>query len=268
LKTLISLTSLTLVILFNFLTPAVSPLFASDSAIAHPALCSESLPERSSRCAQLEANILSSTVRVYFQTWVVTDDEAGYEMYESVGHATVKDGSYLVTHNHTEIPLSIRQRSGDPDVYTKIFLTNAAGDLLHEGPLTDFSIIVADTETLVFAHKEAGFLTSLGFTSATFRSWETVPLSAGMEVAQIDWDGERASVKWVPIEEITVNRGVPQIKLASGVMAGASGGGIFWQGEHIANNWRVKITLDGMDNVIDQTTTAALNSQGVAKDQT
>lgn len=259
-----SLASLTFVILFEFLIPAVSPLLSTDSAGAHAALCSESSPETNNHCAQLEAQILNATARVYFQTWVVTDDETGYEMYESVGHATVKDGRYLVTHNHTEIPLSIRQRAGDPDAYTKIFLYNAAGELQHEGPLTDFSIIVEDTETLVFMHKENGFLASLGFTSATFRSWETLPLAAGMEVAQIDWDGERASVKWVSVTDITVEMGVPRITLAGGAMAGASGGGIFLEGTHIANNWRVKMTLDSMENVIDQTTTAALNSQLVA----
>lgn len=247
-KHLMVVTSLAFVIIAKVLAPALSTVYDGSTK------------------AKLEAQILSSTVRVYFQTWVVAPDEGGYLTYESVGHATVKDGRYLVTHNHTEIPLSIRSREGDPESFTQVFLFNAGGELRHEGPLTDFSIVVEDAETLVLAHRENGFLESLGFTSAEFKSWEPLALEVGMEVAQIDWDGEKARVDWVAVSDFTVEKGVPRIALADGATVGASGGGIFWQGYHIGNNWRVEEQLDNMGDVIGQSTTAALNSPLVVRD--
>jgi hypothetical protein len=248
----------------NGLARAASPLFSDDVVEAPAVSCREASPERGSHCAQLEAQILSSTVRVYFETWVVTAGEDGYMMSASVGHATVKDGRYLVTHNHTGIPLSIRERAGDPDSYTQVFLYDAAGELRHKGPLSDFSIVVEDMETLVLAHKEENYLGALGFRSAAFKSCSQLELAVGMEVAQIDWDGESSRVDWVPVSDFIVDTGVSRIILADGAKVGASGGGIFLQGFHIANNWRIEEKLDNLGNVISQISTAALNSQTVA----
>jgi hypothetical protein len=70
----------------------------------------------------------------------------------------------------------------------------------------------------------------------------------------------------VSVTDFTVENGVPRIVLADGAMAGASGGGIFWDGYHIANNWRVKRILDSIGERSSQITTAALNSQLVLSD--
>ena len=58
-------------------------------------------------CRQIEEVILQSTVRVRIETWVVKSGESGYEFGYSMGHATLKDGRYLVTHNHFNVPLPV-----------------------------------------------------------------------------------------------------------------------------------------------------------------
>ncbi len=210
---------------------------------------------------RLEAQILASTARVRLETWIVAQNDAGYELFHSENHATVKDGRTLVTHNHFDIPLSLRQTAGEPEIFTTVFIYSAAGELRHRGQLSDFAVILEDPETLVLAHREAGFLTGLGFSPAAFASWESLPPLAGVEVAQIDWDGVRARVDWVTVGEVIVGGGTPRIELADGTKTGASGGGIFWNGRHIANNWKVEKGLDGQGSVVVETTTAALNSE-------
>ncbi len=88
-----------------------------------------------------------------------------------------------------------------------------------------------------------------------------------MEVAQIDWDGRTTRVDWVPVREVTLESGVPRLKLDDGAMVGASGGGIFFQGQHIANNWRVEEQIDASGAVVGQFTTVALNSTQVVAAQ-
>jgi NADH:ubiquinone oxidoreductase subunit B-like Fe-S oxidoreductase len=85
-----------------------------------------------------------------------------------------------------------------------------------------------------------------------------------MHVAQVDWDGERAHIDWVVVDKIITQEGTPRLILSNGVLNGASGGGIFWNGYHIANNWSL-IEMVGADGtVLGQVTTAALNSEAVA----
>jgi hypothetical protein len=265
-KRLIALSSLLFVFVVKLLSTAIGASVSNDSSAAPAPLCAEPSLEWSDRCALLEAQILSATVRISFQTWAPASDGTSREMLMSGGHATVKDGRYLVTHNHYDIPLSIRHQEGEPESYTHVYLYDAAGELRHSGPLTDFSIVVEDMETLVLAHKESSFFEALGFTSAEFKSWAQLPLGVGMEVAQVDWDGKRARVDWATVSDLAVENGVPRIVLDDGAMAGASGGGIFWQGTHIANNWRAKGEIGSAGDMINRSTTAALNSQLVVSD--
>jgi len=257
-KQLICLGSLLFVMFIRTLALSVNPIGPGDS-LAAPS-CRESSSEPSASCGEIESRILSSTLRISIQSWVATPDGAGREMMMSGGHATVKDGRFLVTHNHFDIPLSIRHRADEPEPHSQVYLYDAAGKLRHSGPLTDFSIVAEDTETLVLAHKSSGFLESLGFSSAQFKSWEGLGLESGMEVAQVDWDGRRARVDCVTVGDIAVEDGVPRILLADGAKAGASGGGVFWRGYHIANNWLIREGVGSNGDVIVDTT-AALNSQ-------
>ena len=259
-KHLITLGSLLFVLAVTVLTPAVQA-FEPDSVSTRQAQsCKEMKHQNNVRCAELEEQILGTTVRFIFETWIVAPNETGYEIHNSVGHATVRDGRYLVTHNHFETPLSIYQQEGESDLYTRVYLFDAAGELRYDGSLSDFYILLEDDETMILAHGVEGFFESLGFRSAQFKGWDPSLLEAGAEVARIDWDGERTYVDWTSVRDHSFEKGVAQIILEDGIMVGASGGGIFWQGYHIANNWLLVLMLDGRGLVIDQSTTAALNS--------
>jgi hypothetical protein len=197
------------------------------------------------------------------ESWIVRPDEKGYDIEYTLGHGTVMAGRYLVTHNHFEVPLNIMQRPGDAGSYGVVYLYNSSGELLHKGPLSDFELARSDVETLVFAHKEAGFFEDLGIASAGYAAWPAVMLEPEMEVAQVDWDGETARVDWVNVKEVILNNGTPRLVLDDGVLQGASGGGIFWQGIHVANNWQLHEKIDASGAVVEAVTTVALNSAGI-----
>ena len=267
-KVMITFSSLVILSIFVLFTPFLRATGTVEADEAVIVSCADPTAEHRARCLELETQILSATVRIEFQTWMVASNETGYEILNAVGHATVKDGRYLVTHNHTEIPLSIDPLAGEDEVFTRVFMYTAAGELVHEGPLTDFAIIFEDDETVILAHHETGFMTALGFASANFSSWQDGTPEIGTEVAQVDWDGERTRVDWITVTDVTTQSGVPQIELVGGAKKGASGGGIFWQGRHIANNWSVERGLDSQGNVVVEKTTAALNSTGITFLQT
>ena len=117
---------------------------------------------------------------------------------------------------------------------------------------------------LVLDFKEysgVGFFDSVGVPSAEFKAWDSLSLQPGMEVAQVDWDGSTAAVNWVKINSIRVVEGVPALELASFVAQGASGGGVFWNGYHIANNWsRATELAQNSEAIIRQYSVAALDS--------
>jgi hypothetical protein len=206
---------------------------------------------------ELEEQILKSTVRIVIRTWVVSPDEKGYLMDNTLGHATLMGDRFLVTHNHFNVPLSIR---GDSEAYGQVFLFNAAGEKVFQGPLSDFVLVQEDLETLVFAYKEGGLFETLGFAPAAFIDGTSIALEAGMEVAQVDWDGAVTRIDWTSIKEVILEDGVPRLVLADGAMPGASGGGIFHNGSHVANNWRLEERLESSGEVVSAVTTVALNS--------
>lgn len=207
-----------------------------------------------------EQQILSATVRFVVESWMIRPDEKGYNVDRTMGHGTVMAGRYLVTHNHFDVPLSLLNRPGDQDSSSALFLYDSQGELLHRGPFADFRLAYRDTETLVFVHEEADFFTRLGVSSASFSTWTRLALEPGTEVAQVDWDSVVARVDWVNIEEAYLQDGTPRLVLDDGVLPGASGGGIFYEGVHIANNWRFSEQIDGSGSIVDVVTEAALNS--------
>jgi hypothetical protein len=117
-----------------------------------------------------------------------------------------------------------------------------------------------EEELLVFAYKEADLFAELGFESAEFKDWGSLTLEAGMEVAQIDWDGATTRVDWTTIQEVKLEDGAPRLVLEDGAIPGASGGGIFLNGFHVANNWRIEEQVDASGAVVDTVTTVALNT--------
>lgn len=200
-------------------------------------------------------NILRSTVRVHLQAWRMVEDESGFYLDESIGHATLRDDNVLVTHNH--YPLLEEQ---DLVISVAFFATD--GRPLFFAPLRDFEIRQAGPETLHFVLKHdflAQKLDESGIIPAQFADWQDLNLQPGSTVAQIDWDGKTSRVDWISIEQVIDSDGVPRLVVDDGVMQGASGGGLFVDGRHIANNWQSIERLDGAGNLVYSTGVAAFN---------
>lgn len=264
------LASAVVLVLIGISIPLVSAMantlyFAAGPAqLGGPQACGEPTPARAGACRQIEEMILNATVRFLITTWVVLPDESGYDIDYSTGHATLKDGRYLVTHNHFSVPLSIRPRAGEPEAYATVTLYDKDGEPLFRAPLSDFRLIQEEPGTLVMAYKDDGLFERLGFVSATFKDWGSAALEAGMEVAQVDWDGTTTRVDWVTVDEVDVEEGVPRLILDDNVRIGASGGGIFWRGAHVANNWAEVMQFEPSGAFIGTKTMVALNSAAVA----
>jgi hypothetical protein len=140
---------------------------------------------------------------------------------------------------------------------------NSAGQLIFRGPLSEFEVVMDVGETLVLKHKDEGFFEALGFSSAEFGTWAWPPTATGVEVAQVDWDGATTRVDWVRVKDVDLEAGAPRLILADSTFPGASGGGIFWQGIHMANNWLYQAKIGETGATFDETTAAALNPQAV-----
>lgn len=263
--------TLILIILVSIITSTSSAAVFSEDVLGEPIQATEpNIPSVEPTGAeietrqQIEKRILNSTIRFYIETWAVKPDESGYDFDSASGHGTLKDGRYLVTHNHFSTPLSSQSHDRESNAYSMVTLTDSNGEARFKGPVSDFEIVWEDPETLVITHKDSDLFEKLGFVSAEFREWSSVPLKAGMEVAQVDWDGATTRVDWTTVQEITVNEGTPWLVLADDVTLGASGGGIFWQGVHIANNWLLVQELGASGELLGATTKVALNSAPVA----
>jgi hypothetical protein len=182
----------------------------------------------------------------------------------TTGYGTIKDGRYLVTHNHPGKSISHLQ---DNKRVTISVFTTVDDPLVMELSLDEISIAVEEEETLVLdfgTRNGEGRLSQLGLASAEFKDWQTLSLQPEMEVAQIDWDGTRAFIEWVPIEAVITESGIPRLRLANYVRRGASGGGVFWNGYHIANTWSRVITYDKKTMIVlRRYSLAALNSSQV-----
>jgi hypothetical protein len=165
-------------------------------------------------CLALEQQLLASTVRVEVRVFSVSeDDQLIAQVNSSTGHATVKNGRYLVTHNHYGIPLSHEQ----PGTSTRVtvFKANENSMLLH-GPLSVFQVVLEEPQSLVLdfgAGMGQGMFAELGMASADFRHWQGLSLQTNMEVAQLNWDGQSAHVDWVKIEEIAMKDGIYSLRL-------------------------------------------------------
>lgn len=234
-------------------------------AVEQNVRCGGSTPANADMCRAIEEAILKSTVRFRIDTWAVLEGDSGFEIDVSIGHGTLKDGRFLVTHNHFGVPLSIRTRQGEPEAYGVITFYEAGGEAVFQGPLSEFELVWEGPETLVIASKDASLFQGLGFVSAEFRDWTAAPLGPGMEVAQVDWDGALTRVDWTIVHEISVTEGTPRLVLADDARNGASGGGIFWQGIHIGNNWTRVEQYASSGTLLGSVTKVALNSPRVAE---
>lgn len=228
--------------------------------------CIDPHPGEVRKCDELERQILASTVRLVFHRWVENEDGRTYTFVNgATAHATLKAGGYLVTHNHLNIMRTDRK---DGERIT-ISVLDASGELILSGaPVEAIRIAAEDPETLVLdlgGCLDGEYDDMLELPSAKFKSWYSLPIQPGMEVAQVNWDGATTYVDWVVIEDVIEDGGTPRLELSNIVGSGASGGGVYWNGYHIANTWSQVTVLDeNGGSVARQYSVAALDSLQVA----
>jgi len=233
-------------------------------ASAEPS-CARPEPGRVDWCRHLEERILATTVRIELLGWRGTGDERSPLVLANRAHATVKDGRYLVTHNHFEPSLATLGRR-----YSAISLYRANGEiLLSQAPMTAFTVVTGDAETLLLEFLDEagnGLFESSGLPSAQFAAWETLALRPGAEMAQINWNGGVTEVQWVGIEDVITDNDTPRIEMHSLIGPGASGGGVFRQDTHVANNWFRVVTREAeRGQIVDSYSTAALNTPSISE---
>ena len=190
------------------------------------------------QCAAWEQEILASTVRLEIRVFSL--DEGGYAVSQvdgSSGHAAVKDGRYLVTHNHYAVSLTAES----PGTISRLTLLKANGDvILTDTPLSAFRVVFQDSQTQVLDFGDAGgtgLFAAQGIPSATFRQGPAISLLPGAEVAQINWDGQTTHIDWVRVTAVHMDGETPYLEVDNYVERGASGGGVYLNGDHIGNNW-------------------------------
>ncbi|MGD2158179.1 MAG: hypothetical protein PVG32_14985 [Anaerolineales bacterium] len=191
------------------------------------------------RNSATERKILASTLRIKIETWIIYIEGQGYTKLASSGHGTVMDGRYLVTHNHFRVPLVELLDTFDSEFAT-VTLYRAGGQQLWQGTLKVADVAVIGSETLVLEFVDengGGLFESLGVPSAVFTTLSSQPIEEGMEVAQINWDKNTAYVQWTRVESIDQKGDTTVMELSSCLVPGSSGGGVFVNGVHIANNW-------------------------------
>jgi len=229
--------------------------------------CANPAPAMAATCQAMEDEILASTVRLLMFTPIMHVEGEGYRIVNSMGHATVMNGRYLVTHNHYDETILSMLLQEDPDNLITVNIYNSNGEIISQVPGQMLKVLRVEHETVVYDLGEKdgiGYLTTLGIPSAKMLSLPSVSLEAGMEVAQINWDGSSTHVDWVRIDATNTQADTPIVNVSNCILKGASGGGVFWQGQHIGNNWSRTDKCDsGLDIGDEIVSTVALNSQTV-----
>lgn len=223
-------------------------------ALAGGPSCANPTPETAAACAALTERILAATVRLEFHGC------------SGIGHGTIYSGRYLITHNHYPVSGEALSRGGD-GLVSAVSVYKANGDIiLLKAPLSYFSVVLIAPEALVLDFREyggVGFFDSVGVPSAESGLLTDLNLQPGSEVAQIDWDMTTARVIWTRVTAVHATDATPFLELDSFVEQGASGGGVFYNGVHIANNWSRNAAKLPTGEVIRQYSVAALNSGSI-----
>ena len=244
---------------------AVQPLPSAVTTDSVHVSCSQPPIGQQQQCAAWEQQILATTVRIQVSGWLASAAEntaIWTRLDTEIGHGTVMNGRYLVTHNHYQMPFDLLA-AGRVAGLVSLF-TSAGEPILSKADINIISIAYEDSQTLVLDFQTEtgqGLFDALGLPSATCKSWTELELQPGMEVAQIDWDGTVVHVDWVQVETVLLEGETPKLELDNFNEIGSSGGGVFWRGEHIANNWqRTTVNESGRTAVFRQFSSAALNS--------
>jgi len=215
-------------------------------------------------CDAYEQQILASVVRLEVRG---PSGDNPDQLTGGIAHGTIKDGRYLVVHNHFGVDLSVFAEDYYPGYASvRMYRPNGRLILMGAGPPL-FEVVLEDAETLVldFGADDSGlgFFDQFEIPSAEFASWGESGLQPGVEVAQVVWDGEYTYIDWVVVNKVVVAEGTPQLIIRNEIELGSSGGGIFLNGDHIANNWlSAEFASDGQP-VNELLSIAALNSERV-----
>lgn len=230
--------------------------FSTHTAVSPP-------PSATNGHPPVEQLMREATVRLAVETWLVHEGERGYTILKSEGHGTVVNGRFLITHNHHTIPLSLSETGLDPDIYTRLFIFNTDGELINTLPFTDFQIGLREPQMLLLVYvgekSETPFGT-VGLGVEQVLAGTAVLLEPGVEIAQIDWDGSSTHVDWTVVTAVYPQHIPPCLELDHQPQFGASGGGIFWLGQHIGNTWLKGSRSSAANGTICQYSKAALNS--------
>lgn len=214
--------------------------------------CANPTPETASGCELEAQRILASTVRLEFH------GPSG-----GIGHATVVGGRYLITHNHYPATAATLNNGGE-GLVTAVSVFKANGDvILLKAPLSYFKVVKEEPEMLVLdfqVYSGVGFFDSLGVPSIDLGDAGFALPQPGSEVAQINWDGSIARVDWTRVTAIHTDSGNTTIEVDNFVEQGASGGGVFFNGVHIGNNWTRQTERLASGEIVRQYSVAALNS--------
>jgi hypothetical protein len=227
------------------LAPVSSDLYTIPS-------CATPTPAMVADCRAQEEQILASTVRLEF-----------HGPRGGIGHATVVGGRFLITHNHYPITGEALARGAD-GLVTAVSIRKTNGDIvLLKAPLSFFSVAMIAPETLVLdfhTYGGTGFFDSVGVPSVDVRSYVALDLQPGSTMAQIDWDGATSFVRWVQVTAVMTMGETPVVELDSYIEQGASGGGVFYKGTHIANNESRRTDRDAVTGeMLRQYSVAAMN---------
>lgn len=230
--------------------PAMSAKTADGTSCVDPG------PEAIFDCQTRAEKILASTVRLEFH------GPGG-----GIGHASVVGGRYLITHNHYPVSGEVLERGGD-GLISAVSVFKANGDIiLLKVPLALYSIVVNTPEALTLDFGEygaVGFFDGVGIPSADVAPQWLDPIQPGDEVAQIDWNGSTTFVTWALVTAVYTEREISFVELESFVEQGASGGGVYFNGYHVANNWTRNIDRDASTGeVLRQYSVAAINTGSV-----
>jgi hypothetical protein len=209
----------------------------------------------------MEQRILAATVRIKWHVEVKDNTGDGTaQTYGGVGHATIKDGRYLVTHNHFgEAMAMLHDPSKGGSTRFSIYKANGETLFHFRAPMTAFTVTPVGEETLVFDFGESRLFDLWGMASADFKAWPSLSLKPGTEVARVNWNRKTAYVEWTTIEAVIIEDGTPRVTLANSIEVGSSGGGIFWNGYHIANNWYRSTVVNNHTCQVQPYSVAALN---------
>lgn len=229
---------------------------ATLSSATSAASCAAPTLEIIAACRAQAGRILAATVRL--ELIAITQEGDGKELL--TGHGTVMAGRYILTHNHYGLT---PEEFGTGRLVSLTVFKSDGNIALKDVRPASLSVIAVAAEALLLDFGDyggPGLLGVAGLASAEFAAAAAVRLQPGTELAQIDWDGEAAHVVWTRLTAVHETGDTVTMELDSFVELGASGGGVFLNGVHIANNWvRATDTQGDTGEIVGRSSLAAMN---------